>query len=206
MMLAVAVYKRPGKGVMSIYQVTVWDVTTGKIARTLPESTNPAFAVSPDGRTLASYVVKVVDRKYIYRDIRLCRLLTGESVGAIDPAKRALGLAFTADSKTLIGLGGSIAFWDVSNGSVLRELKRPPRRTYGSWALSADGSEMACAIHQGEEVALWDLGSGRAKGQLTFEQRNRVLNVAFAPDLKSFACRQNENPKIRWLTNLAAVE
>ena len=35
---------------------------------------------------------------------------------------------------------------------------------------------------------------------------NLLIRTAFSPDLKSFACRQNENPKIRWFMNLAAVE
>jgi WD40 repeat protein len=72
------------------------------------------------------------------------------------------GVAFSKDGKILVSASeatdGSIRFWDISSGSLLRSLKLNTQYGAPQLAVSPDGSKLAAAWYQ--NVRVWDFDTG----------------------------------------------
>jgi WD40 repeat protein len=121
-------------------ELRLWDVASGRLVRqTNDHSFDTCLTASPDGRYLADVIggcIHVVEWK------------TGDVIAELDTQEVWMSLAFSADSKALVGLTADavICSWDLASRQetarhVLHGL--PPefaRATYRFWSLSADGA------------------------------------------------------------------
>ena len=117
--------------------VNVWDLTTGKSARTLPEATADVEAVA---WRADSAQVAAGDRASI---IRLFNPLDGASQGLIDqPADTVLGLAYLPSGQGLISAGsdGVARLWNLP---VVAPVHTDTKGEL--FAISSDGSKYAVA-------------------------------------------------------------
>ena len=98
--------------------VRFWDVETRKVRQTIKFPVRTQMALSPDGKTLATFAG---GRLGIY-DIYLWDGATGKEVGTLDGGDvMPTSFAFSADSKTLaVGLmDGTVQLWDFHAKKVL---------------------------------------------------------------------------------------
>jgi hypothetical protein len=122
----------------------LWQPDVDKEPRDSPISYHMAFAVAPDGRTLAS-----LDNGGI---IRLWSLATGRPIGVVDQVTAGgmqLGpqhLAFSPDSRLLAfgGMGGSIQVWEVSTRREICQIMKAPQ-VVGAVAIGPDDRTLAAA-------------------------------------------------------------
>ena len=181
----------------------LWDAKNGRELRKMGcenDVQNPGPIVfSADGATLAA----------IGKDdsIRLFQTATGkERLTLPAQVKGVRCLAFTADGKSLVSIGGDAAaeplrVWDLSSGKLTRELpiKAPGAIRIRPLALAADGRTLAveCAtleriknakggmtVFTQYRLCLWDVAEGRER--LRTEGEGDVLwAAAFSADGKS---------------------
>src|SRR5262249_26144080 len=114
---------------------------------TLTHRGNPvSFALSPDGRTLASGSLELV---------KLWDVASGREEGVLTTQLgHATALAFSANGGTLAVGGARLGVWDVSTHQARAEWPADPR-TVSSAAWSADGAWLA-TTGPGQGVQLWD--------------------------------------------------
>jgi WD40 repeat protein len=165
-------------------KVRIWDAATGKLLRTVAEQEGVTrrFALSPDGRTLAT-AGKVGEA------VRLWDTATGTGIRALQGEKVA-DLAFSPDGKKLAGGNAkAIRVWDVSTGKVLLDLKG-----HMDWVLtvafSPDGKALVSGGVDGT-VRFWDPATGDCLRTLEGHQ-GWVASLVFAPD-GSFLCSASCN-------------
>jgi len=158
------------------FQITVWDVQSGKRLRALPldELHLRPFAVSPDG-TLA-----VVGNEQGV--VRLLSLDTGESIRTFKHDDRYVGSAvFHPDGNRLItSTSDTVRIWRLDSGECLFTL-RNHRKGRGCLALSPDASRLASGAGLGVDV--WDTDSGVLTQSMDFGSSN--VYVVFTPDGRS---------------------
>ncbi len=97
-------------------EVIIWDLTTTQITKVFDVSTDN-FAVSPDGKLLASSVDNLASVLDFSSSQVLNTLQAGDSLTQL-----VLGLAFSPDNKHLVTTtytGGNIRIWNVSDGKLL---------------------------------------------------------------------------------------
>lgn len=127
----------------------LWDVTTGKLVRTLEGHSGGSLCVtfSRDGLRLAS----CGDDKRA----RLWDVATGELIATFaGHSQQIMAVAFSPDAKTLasISVDGTVKLWGVATGDELATL----RGEIGFWsiAFSPDGTTLA-AGDANNDVLLW---------------------------------------------------
>jgi WD40 repeat protein len=100
-------------------EIRVWDLASGMLLLSLRGHLDAitSIAFSLDGRTLASGRAD--------RTVRLWDLSTGKKKGVLLGATDAVvGVAFTPDGHLLTrSLDGTVSFWDVNTGKLLRKLQ-----------------------------------------------------------------------------------
>jgi WD40 repeat protein len=166
--------------------VKIWDIDHHSDWLTLDDLPGrvPAIAWSPDGKLLALACEG--------RTVQIRRAATGKLVKTFDvPGTKKIevvGLAFSANSKTLLIGGGDVnekcdsgflSSWDVKSG----EPKWIYRGLCGGvlcMALSPDGQTVAVGSRDGT-VRLRDVDEGAPRGKLEGHKEG-VIGVAWAPD------------------------
>jgi WD40 repeat protein len=122
-------------------EVRLWDVSSGKLLRTLPGLRGP-LAISPDGKLLAS----AGERNTVY----LHDLESGEPVRALsggDPARRASSLEFAPQGPQLAAHDGThLRLWDARSGEALATRTEEEAAAI---AWSRDGTMLAAIRHNG---------------------------------------------------------
>ena len=113
-------------------------------------------------------------------------------------------VVFSPDGRTIIGgFGiGSVHFWDVSTGEIIRTL---PRCSDSNIALSPDGHTLVSSGHESskEEVGacVWNASTGLTLYALeeSWEeaQGNQVNDIAFSPDGRTIANGVQDNQQDR---------
>ncbi|HEY8506262.1 MAG TPA: sigma factor-like helix-turn-helix DNA-binding protein, partial [Gemmataceae bacterium] len=140
----------------------VWDVKTGKRRRAFPvpmathQDQRKAFAVSPDGKTLAfglkDGTARLIDLTTGRERLKVAHVTPGKD--AVRTACSAVG--FTRDGKALItgGRDNAVKVWDAATGRKLADLDG-----HHSWpeavGISPDG-RLAATSGQDSLIRLWD--------------------------------------------------
>jgi len=138
-------------------QLQVWNLTTGALARVLPEGTGAAnhMAFSPDGKILAN---AWTDEVHLYdsQSWRLTKTL-------IHPRKGGSGaLSFSPDGRWLVTGGGisqSISLWDVATQQLFSVFETPGAQN-GNFTFSPDGKLLATSYNNA--ISLWDMTTAGA--------------------------------------------
>jgi WD40 repeat protein len=150
-----------------------------------PRSRIMAFALSPDGTTIAT----------IHEDGRVA--LRSATDGAnlprvLDYGGVARAVAFSPDSQVLVigGKASGVMLCGVTTAGAERPLGIPSRET-NALAFSPDGRTLAATSFLSDEIILWDMAAGRERARLRGHASN-VASITFAPDgrfLASGGCR-----------------
>ena len=157
--------------------VRLWDVSTGKIIRTIDHPSKiRKVGFSPDGRTLA----------ISGGIIRLWDVSTGKTVRTIEKVP-GLFLAFSPDCRTLLIKGGpGLRFLDVSTGVTVRTLNLGGiAGSFRNIAFSPDGRMLASA-HGNKIIYFWDVSTGTIVRTLE-GHTDDILSMAFSSDGRRLA-------------------
>jgi mono/diheme cytochrome c family protein len=138
-----------------------------------------ALAFSPDGNTIAVSA---------YREILLIPAsgtTPAKRLGGV--SERFHGLAFSADARTLVAVGGTparfgeVQVWDTAAAKLLRSMTLTGDTVFGG-ALSPDGSTVAVGCSD-NTVRLLDVGTGKELHRIG-NHENWVLGTVFSRDGK----------------------
>jgi WD40 repeat protein len=157
------------------------------------EAFRPAFALSPDGRTLA--VARLDGRVELIDAETLRRTASFEAF----PGRAAAAIDYSADGRRLAvaGQGGGVGVWDVESGERLGALLRAPRgpRTANPRTVQAlafgQGDLLAAA--EGGAVRIWDVGR-RELLRPPLRLPPSVLGLAFSHDGSQLAIPFGADP------------
>jgi RNA polymerase sigma factor (sigma-70 family) len=151
----VTITGRPTAGCL----VVLWDAVTGEKLRHFAIEDAMTFALSPDGKTLAT-------GEWTWT-IRLWDLATGRQRHRLRGHREHVrAVAFAPDSKTLVSASGdrTMRLWDVASGTPRRHWPAEPGLGLAA-AFTADGRTLVSAGAEGSAL-LWDfarLGRTAAK-------------------------------------------
>ncbi len=144
-------------------KVSLWDVASGRLLRTLPGPKRVLYALafSPDGRTAASGG----EEQTVY----LWDTQTGKLLHALEGHTAIVfGVAWSPDGKTLASAdgNGAVRLWEFPSGRLRHALACGPGSACvwcGGW--SPDGKTLAVGS-QDQLLRLWDADSGRLRNTL----------------------------------------
>jgi WD40 repeat protein len=168
-------------------RIHLTDVATG--VELLPTAEKPltcVFAFTSDGKHVAA---PCSDGK-----LRLWDATTGKVVRTFDKDPKELrGLVFSADGKTVVGVGDIVTAWDVETGKVKQQIEIENERMGVDLAITGDGKNLAISVSTCMFFpdALcrfrWvNLETGKVIGRADYNGQN-VCSIAFAPDGKTMA-------------------
>ncbi|MFB8414416.1 hypothetical protein ACFC63_02720 [Streptomyces albidoflavus] len=156
----------------------LWNTRTGKVLRDIsPEAGIQISAtLSPDGRTVATAEQS--------GKIRLWEAESGNPRATLlGHTREVYRLAFAADSTSLLSTDGDEArLWDLTRGTVAREIETGSPGGLWSLAVAPDGQLLATTNAQAPP-RLWDPNTGdRRRGYLSprMEEGSPAVAVAFA--------------------------
>jgi WD40 repeat protein len=177
----------------------------GNISSIMASMLPPAYlamAFSPDGQTLAlggcTQLIGGAGYACIPPNKPILRLMDARSGQIIRElpghTSSITGLAFSPDGKTLLSASeasdGSIRFWDVSSGNLLRSLAINSKNGALALAISPDGNLVAAAWY--ENFRIWDFNSGKivaqgvsSNGMPGFSKDGSLMTVYGAADRSS---------------------
>ncbi|MBN2433816.1 MAG: caspase family protein, partial [Spirochaetes bacterium] len=119
--------------------VKLWDVSSGKLIRTLEGHSTYVVTVSfsPDGKTLASGSYDKTVKLWDVSSGKLIRTLEGHT-------SIVSSVSFSSDGKTLASGSGdqTVKLWEVSSGKLIRPLEGHSSDVY-SVSFSSDGKTLA---------------------------------------------------------------
>jgi WD40 repeat protein len=172
--------------------ITLWDVDSGQMLRTLRGHTSwvPSVAFSPDGHTLASGSAD--------HTVKLWDVSSGELLGTLEGHNDYVeSVAFSPDGHTLASgsVDHTVKLWNVENGQLLRTLLGHTGYVY-SVAFSPDGHSLASGSSD-MTVIVWDVASGEVLRTLR-GHTNNVFSVAFCPDGRVLATGSSDHTIKLW--------
>lgn len=168
---------------VELNEIRLWDVTSGRLAKVLDRC--HGFDFSPDSRQLA-----VLSRsKCVLYDLK-----DWTKERQVKPLGEAIGIAFSADGLSLIGIVRDE--WKYRLRSVAVESGEttcqslPLDQPYYNIAVSVDGAHVATG-HDGGNVVLWDATTLDVKTRLQSGVRG-IAHSFFSPDGKQIAAGSQE--------------
>jgi WD40 repeat protein len=175
--------------------VRVWDADVGQEALLL---TGSAFALSPDGRRLASARQEGWMAGKVPFPLRVWETDSGRTALTLHGhANRISGVAFSPDGKRLASASWdrTVRLWDVDRGREALTLKGHTGQVQ-SVVFSPDGKRLASASWDGT-VRVWDADCGREA--LTLKGHTDTVHaVAFSPDGKCVASASGDRTVRLW--------
>lgn len=152
-------YGRHGK-------VSFWDVTTGKLIRTLDQEWegNPALSFSSDGKMFVSGGRCSWSGENCPGIIYIWDVATGSLLHKLNGHNRDLtSSCFSPDGKTLAttSIDGTVIFWDPNNGSKISSIIANNEQVSGG-VFSPNGKTFASLSWDGDQkTKIWDVATGR---------------------------------------------
>lgn len=169
------------------------DAVTGQLLRTLTGAPGEViqFAVSPDGRWLASGSTE--------QGVTLWELATGRKTYTHILSAPVLSVAFAPDGQRLaaVGYNSQVELWDAAtNGnSVSFQPATRPNDIFAALAFTPDGRRLLAA--RDALVSVLDSASGRELHQLPLHAKE-VTALAFSPDSKRLITTGNDRTVRLW--------
>jgi WD40 repeat protein len=153
-------------------QLTVWDIDSGKELLTLEDANDWNFALSADGRLLASTTLG--DNWITIRDTQ-----TRQELQRIKAARNVQAFAFSPDGNVLaVGGGSAIWLWNVQDNTSVNYLG-PQSDAIGVLAFSPDGKQL---VSVGNFAAqLWDLSSRKAITTFKLSRYHMFWGASISP-------------------------
>jgi WD40 repeat protein len=151
-LLAVATQEFPLLG-----DVTLWDVSTGKVRSTLRANGVDCLAFSPDGKTLAAgCIANYHDGKKETHHVRIWDVGTAKDLHYLRHEFRVLCVAVSADAKAVASGSecGELKLWQAATGKERVALPVQPSYVF-SVAFSRDGKTLVSTTRDGL-VKCWD--------------------------------------------------
>jgi WD40 repeat protein len=165
------------------YSVRLWDPTTQKELRSLPDQGRPTeeLVFSPDGKKLASFAE--LGEKDEGARMNVWSTATGEFLALKDPElQQSRWISFSPDSNSFLCGPRRTSLVDIASGKVIRHFGRKGERI-GQCRFSPDGKWLAGA---GYGINLWEVESG--KEALPFAgHRCGIGSMEFSADGKTLA-------------------
>jgi hypothetical protein len=135
---------------------------------------NSPLAISPDGKTAASFSAFHEDLA-----VRFWDLATGKEIHQIDNDQPLSGIAYSPDGKLLaLGTQQHVELWDAVSGDevrVFQGVETPPCRIL---AFTVDGRMLATA-GMGPSIQLWEVASGKERARFHLAGAPSVMNPRF---------------------------
>jgi WD40 repeat protein len=170
----------------SDHSTKLWDVSTGRLLRTLQGGPPISLSFSPDGKLLAAGFNFGIGET----NLRLWDAATGAELLAAEKSGFSVEPAFSPDGRMLATAlwDGGLKFWDVNTRAELRALHPVcdgPVCSVTSVAFSPDGKILATGIISGNGdsggIKLWDVKTGLELRTLSGNY-GQVQAVAVSPD------------------------
>ena len=178
--------------------VTFWNVTSGRLMRTL-RMPQPVWwtAVSPDRRLLAVQTQAADSPNSI---VYVVALATGRIVQTHLVAHGIGGVEFTGDGRELIALGccesgSTLAGWAVGSGRRLFARSAGGQAT--SFDIARNGRLLALGTADGEVLLLDPRTGAQARPPLKAAAAN-IAQVAFSPDGRTLAVAADDGTASLW--------
>ncbi|HYG11619.1 MAG TPA: serine/threonine-protein kinase [Pyrinomonadaceae bacterium] len=166
----------------SYRKVRLWDTGTWALRHEHDiGEINPAFALSADGKLLASGGTNE-------KSVKVWEAESGKLKFTLDGhEKGVLSLAFSPDGQTLASgsYDNTIRLWDMRNGDFKQALTEDNLNAIFSVAFSPDGRTLASGSYH--EIKLWNAETGTLLRKLAAEGMGITYRVTFAPDGKTLA-------------------
>ena len=166
--------------------VRLWDVDSGRQAKTFPELNSILFAdrnsimcaaLSPDGKTAA---IAENGRRIFLLDPASGKVrnhVEGDRLG------RAQSVAWSPDSRRLAAaMGPTVFIWEAASGKLLRKLQGDSKFLHAV-AFTPDGNVLA--FGDDRAIELWDLTTGKKLRNLKDGLDGVHATLTFAPDGKT---------------------
>lgn len=180
-------------------EITLWDLNTGKVLRTLSADTTDEMSLSgdftqltlsADGNLLAGATVSAGIKIWDVASGRLLLTIKRGESAAADP------LSFSPDSRTLAASGADrlVRLYDVATGRKGRALGQPLGEV--SALVFAPDSKTLASVHlikneaeatESRTIKLWDVPSGQKLRGINARYNDEVQAAIFSPDSKVIA-------------------
>ena len=177
-------------------RVSFWDVSSGRVTRTLRVAQPlQSIVVSPDGKLLAVQAFDGSDNR-----VEVMRIATGAVLQNHALAYEPCGVEFTHDGREVVALGcgtssaSALAAWDVRSGRRLIDLGDLNAAAFDI----APGSELLGVGTEGGQVLLLDPRTGRRTAPPIQVANSEVGQVSFSPDGRSFAVSSYDDTASIW--------
>jgi WD40 repeat protein len=169
---------------LTLHEVRLWDVTTGRVAKVLDRCS--AFDFSPDGQSLA---VLSRSKCVVYE------LSDWSKERLIKPLGGAVSIAFAADTSALCGIVSvdgqfAIRACDRSSGEI-KQQSRPLPEPFYTLAVASDGQTIATG-HEGGNVIVWNYPDLDVRARLLTGERG-IPHPFYSPDAAILAAGCQDN-------------